>query len=768
MAHLHSVYDTDTHFQIDGVTRAVKNASSTKTMLVQYDHNSERFTFEIPRMIDGHDMSTCNAVQVHYINIESANKSNRTAGVYEVGDLQISPDSNDVVICSWLISANATKYVGNLSFVLRFVCSSDGAVDYAWHTAVHSGVSVATGIYNGDAIATEYADILAQWEERIQALEQNGGGSGGGTGGSDGVDGEDGGYYTPTVTQTDENTMKVAFTASKEGMAAVAEKSITLPAGKDGEDGDTPVKGVDYWTESDKQEILDEIGAGISAVPDYVRTEAETVARIINQHQSNDSIVFPFLSDAHCGYYKDPDNDATELAGQLLHLVGKRVPFDFIANGGDMANGAYDTTKEMSFEQIEDYTEFVNDAHRGVPSVWTMGNHDDSPYQATEARVSQKETFALIGRKNRLNGAICPNGCNYGFLDLENRKLRVIYLDTDDKRSWGTITVGSGETGPAYLNAHNVGGVQLQWLSATALDFTDKADPTEWGIVIISHVALNISGSITDAVSGATYDNSTAHAATILNAYKNGKAGSITHNGITANYDFSTLESRATVICCVHGHNHAFCDEMAGSILSIGCPNVMNGREKESADGNTYTKTAGTAEGTSFCVITIDRENCMIYADCVGVGYDREFEYTTEAVAYTNQLPISTDADGNIYNGIGYKADTYLSGGSEGTKSGIYATGFIPCAIGDTLYCKNVGMQTGLDSHRLAFFDADKNYLTIIKTSATAYSGFTYGDDGNVSKILIKTSSNTGTAFIRLCCSYLGEDSIITVNEEIT
>ena len=139
MAHKHSVYDTDNHFMIDDVTRAVKNASQTKTMLVQHDHNSERFTFEIPRYIDGHDMSVCNVVQIHYINIDSTTKEQK-AGIYEVGDLQISPEGDDVVICSWL----------------------------------HSAVSVSKGIFNGDVIVEEYADILAQFEARITALEEGG------------------------------------------------------------------------------------------------------------------------------------------------------------------------------------------------------------------------------------------------------------------------------------------------------------------------------------------------------------------------------------------------------------------------------------------------------------------------------------------------------------------------------------------------------------------------------------------------------------------
>lgn len=174
MAHKHSVRDTDNHFMIDGVTRAVKNVSETKTMLVQHDHNSERFTFEIPRYIDGHDMSTCNSVQVHYINIDS--KTAKTAnpltcsGVYEVDDIAISPESNDVVICSWLISGKATQYVGNLSFIVRFACTSDGGkIDYVWNTARHGNVFVTEGIYNGNVVAEQYVDILEQWRQKLSS-----------------------------------------------------------------------------------------------------------------------------------------------------------------------------------------------------------------------------------------------------------------------------------------------------------------------------------------------------------------------------------------------------------------------------------------------------------------------------------------------------------------------------------------------------------------------------------------------------------------------
>lgn len=151
MAHIHSVYDNDVHFKIDGITRTVKNVSDTKAMVVQNDHNSERFTFELPRIIEGHDMTTCNRVQVHFINTDSRDKTLFNTGIYVVDDLQVCPDDEDIVICSWLISREATKYVGKLEFTIHFACIESGSTDvvYAWNTVKFSNVFVSESIFVG-------------------------------------------------------------------------------------------------------------------------------------------------------------------------------------------------------------------------------------------------------------------------------------------------------------------------------------------------------------------------------------------------------------------------------------------------------------------------------------------------------------------------------------------------------------------------------------------------------------------------------------------
>ena len=167
MAHEHPIYDTDPHFKIDGDTRIIINASDVKVALMQGDHNSERFTFEIPRYVDGHDMSLCNICQIHYLNVASSTRATNS-GIYEVEDLQFDPkDEQNRVVLSWLISSNVTMYVGSLSFVIRFGCSTDGVVDYIWNTAVHSGITISSSICNSETVVQDYTDILEQWRDKL-------------------------------------------------------------------------------------------------------------------------------------------------------------------------------------------------------------------------------------------------------------------------------------------------------------------------------------------------------------------------------------------------------------------------------------------------------------------------------------------------------------------------------------------------------------------------------------------------------------------------
>jgi hypothetical protein len=167
MAHEHSVYDTDLFFEIDGESKEITYPESTVPVLVQGDHDSERFTFEMPRFIDGHDMMQCDVAQVHYVNMNSVNNAERVSDIYKITDLQIDEEDESKVLCSWLISGNATKYVGPLNFALRFACTVQSKVQYAWYTRPYTKIVVSSTIDNSEAIVEYYSDILQQWYDEL-------------------------------------------------------------------------------------------------------------------------------------------------------------------------------------------------------------------------------------------------------------------------------------------------------------------------------------------------------------------------------------------------------------------------------------------------------------------------------------------------------------------------------------------------------------------------------------------------------------------------
>lgn len=177
MAHTHPVYDTDHHFSINPITRGISYESDAKLTLIQGDHNCERYTFDIPRYIEDHDMGICNKVYIHFIN---AGSSGRHADVYTVEDLEVSTEDENVVYFSWLISKYCTGYAGTLNFVIEFQCTTGEVIDYSWHTGIFTGIKVGDGINNIATIVEENYDILEQWKQDLveagvlstQAVEQ--------------------------------------------------------------------------------------------------------------------------------------------------------------------------------------------------------------------------------------------------------------------------------------------------------------------------------------------------------------------------------------------------------------------------------------------------------------------------------------------------------------------------------------------------------------------------------------------------------------------
>ena len=140
-------------------------------------------------------------------------------------------------------------------------------------------------------------------------------------------------------------------------------------------------------------------------------------------------------------------------------------------------------------------------------------------------------------------------------------------------------------------------------------------------------------------------------------------------------------------------------------------------------------------------------------------------------VSYTNQIPISTDASGNIYNGKGWKDNTWLNGGNESTVSGRETTGFIPCKVGDVIRFQNVGFDNTA-TNRLTFYKSDKTYIANVIGSSTYVLNTSFKGvkdaDGFYTQLTISSRTETANCgFVRVSCDRIDASSVITINQEI-
>lgn len=146
-------------------------------------------------------------------------------------------------------------------------------------------------------------------------------------------------------------------------------------------------------------------------------------------------------------------------------------------------------------------------------------------------------------------------------------------------------------------------------------------------------------------------------------------------------------------------------------------------------------------------------------------------ETTQVLPAYTNMIPISTDASGAVLNGVGYEAGALHSDGSVASASS-FTSGFIPVKKGDVVRIKDPSTASFSLDNAVALYKADKatsdgigKYIRATQGNA-AYGGFTISGD-----VLTWDTSSISYYFWQdfkyLRVMTLSADSIVIINEEI-
>lgn len=375
-------------------------------------------------------------------------------------------------------------------------------------------------------------------------------------------------------------------------------------------------------------------------IPNYHYVESGRVTqRLLNlKSQYPNHIVFGAIADTHI----DIDNESVKTSANhalfALKSVGMSAGCDFITNLGDNISnsGLYKdgVLVQSAYDSMTYMEDISKDALTSVNSYNLIGNHDKGN--------STQELYDFIGKYNHQEGkpSFDDYGLTkirgYGYKDYEDKKVRVICLNTCD-----------------YWNAQGGNGMsyeQKDWFMRS-LDLSDKSNFEDWLIIVLSHIPLDFAKG--------DYDKC-ADLKAILSAYNIGGVVSIKVDEAhcIAQSESSAVKSYETYldgyltksysgihspkIVNIHGHLHnniygklKFIDyntELDIVRISTGS-STQEPRDARYEDEGYYSisteeknkieKISGTAKDTSATFYFVDLDNQVIHSVGYGADIDR-------------------------------------------------------------------------------------------------------------------------------------------------
>ena len=214
-------------------TRVISIPASIKVLGVEADDDVHRLQFSVPRYYGEFDLSNFKVC----VNYENAK---RGGDVYPVDDLEISEDTKSITF-SWLVDRFAFRAAGDVKFSICMKLYEGDEVKKEFNTTFAT-LPVLPGLETDAAATNSTPGLLDTVLMRLYAVE-----AATGLGKN--------GYYN--VIKITENDTGVLFTIVDQD----GNTSAFVKHGTDGEDGHTPVKGVDYFTQDEQNEFTASINA---------------------------------------------------------------------------------------------------------------------------------------------------------------------------------------------------------------------------------------------------------------------------------------------------------------------------------------------------------------------------------------------------------------------------------------------------------------------------------------------------------------------------
>ena len=445
---------------------------------------------------------------------------------------------------------------------------------------------------------------------------------------------------------------------------------------------------------------------------------------------------FFFYSDAH---WSNDNTYTAKLAPTLLKYLYKNTPINKTNYGGDIVSAESTDTDIMAY--LWDWRAQLRDLpnHHSV-----IGNHDDGNH--TDRLLSKEYIYSYLLAPEE-NNDIVSGGDFYYYIDDKSEKTRYLYLDVFyDKAS----------------------SEQLAFVSEAL-----KSTPTDWHIVAICHAWFAVNyGTTANPIYPPVLNGFDTKAKILLDMFDN-------YNARSGEYS----DCGGWVELCIGGHYHLDHYEHTSGGIPVIIVEADTFHDREHP-----MPTHGNIGESAISAVVVDYNNKIVKVIRVGRGNSFEVPIEVGEVTYTNVIKTSIGSNGAIFNnGQGWasnarigsgKLDSYIGNGNS------YITGHIEInqAINNTIRLKNVTFQKDTSNSQcgIAFYDENFSRVVynaggsdnwLVPSAISSTNGLSPVFDGtNIIEFTFKSSahtSNTAIKYIAICADYIGDDSIITINEPI-
>lgn len=201
--------------------------------VAENDHNSDVLKIRLPRQIGLLDVLAASHVLISW-------QSEESSGLVEIDTDYIVFECDSHLILLWSPDNNITSYNGIITFDLTIrMVGSENVITQNWSATGGILLCLATI----DAESKLYEDMISKYDEVLTAMTK-------------GPIIRDNYWWTYNWDKKMYQNTGVAASGNPGPAGPAGERGERGETGSAGADGKTPVKGVDYWTDSDKSEIL--------------------------------------------------------------------------------------------------------------------------------------------------------------------------------------------------------------------------------------------------------------------------------------------------------------------------------------------------------------------------------------------------------------------------------------------------------------------------------------------------------------------------------